>query len=229
MYNRLLAWGMAKANTVPEEKIKLNECQEFATMAQLKRWMFADLQGTVLELGPGAGINLSYYPPDIDWIGIELNPFLHTYIKQEADRQGLPVINIFKGTAEQLPMADNSIDAVISTYVLCSVTHLETCLKEVQRVLKSGGLFIFLEHVAAEPRTWERKIQEAVTPLWKVFIHNCHPNRETWKAIGESGFEWVHYRHFRLSLPVVSPQIVGKVRKTPESKCLTEIGLMPGD
>ncbi|WP_249370325.1 hypothetical protein [Acaryochloris marina] len=65
MYNQLLAWGMARANTVSEETIKLKECKQFTTMAQLKRWLFADLHGTVLELGPGAGINLSYYPPDI--------------------------------------------------------------------------------------------------------------------------------------------------------------------
>ncbi|WP_041661398.1 class I SAM-dependent methyltransferase [Acaryochloris marina] len=229
MYNRLLAWGMARANTVPEENIKLNECQQFATMAQLKHWLFADLHGTVLELGPGAGINLSYYPPDINWIGIELNPFLHPYIRQEADRQGLSSINVFKGTAEQLPVADNSIDTVVSTYVLCSVTQLEECLSEIQRVLKPGGLFVFLEHVAAKPMTLERRIQEAVKPLWKTLLHNCHPNRETWKTLEKAGFEWVHYQHFRLSLPVVSPQIVGKARKSLETTLPKALALTSGN
>lgn len=80
-HKRLFAWGMAKANTADDQAIKLHDCQDYATIADLKRSLLSHLQGTVLEIGPGAGANLSYYPPDIHWIGVEPNPFMHPYIQ----------------------------------------------------------------------------------------------------------------------------------------------------
>ncbi len=77
---RLFAWGIAKANAADDSAIKLTVASDYSTMAQLKQALFADLQGLVLEIGPGAGANLSYYRPDIHWIGIEPNPFMHSYL-----------------------------------------------------------------------------------------------------------------------------------------------------
>lgn len=104
---RLFAWGMAKANTADHSVIKLQGCSSYETMAQLKQAFFADLDGRVLEIGPGAGANLSYYPTNIQWIGIEPNLFMHSYLKQEAERLGLHNIELRLGSAEKLEVEDN--------------------------------------------------------------------------------------------------------------------------
>jgi ubiquinone/menaquinone biosynthesis C-methylase UbiE len=165
-HKQLFAWGMAKANNADDQAIKLHNCQDYATMADLKRSLLSHLHGTVLEIGPGAGANLSYYPPDIHWIGVEPNPFMHSYIHQEAELHGLTAIELYGEQAETLPVADNSIDTVVSTYVLCSVTNIDAVLKNIQRVLKPGGTFVFIEHVAASENTCTRSIQDGVEPRY---------------------------------------------------------------
>lgn len=208
-HKRLFAWGMAKANTADDQAIKLHNCQDYTTMADLKRSLLSPLQGNVLEIGPGAGANLSYYSPDIHWIGVEPNPFMHPYIHQEAERYGLTAIELYGEQAETLPVADNSIDTVVSTYVLCSVSDVDATLKDIQRVLKPGGTFVFIEHVAASENTCTRTVQDGITPVWKTVFDHCHPNRETWLSLEKVGFESVCYQSFRLSVPVVSPHIAG--------------------
>lgn len=97
----------------------------------------------LLEIGPGAGASLAYYPKDIHWIGIEPNPYMHPYLEREAQQQGLTNIELQSGSAEKLPVEDESIDTVVSTHVLCSVTDLEASFQEIKRVLKPGGSFVW--------------------------------------------------------------------------------------
>lgn len=201
-YKRFFAWVMAHGNAKYEKD-----------MADRKRSLFADLHGNVLEIGPGTGPNLSYYPPDIYWIGVEPNPFMYPYLRQEAERLGLD-FDIRSGTAERLDVENNSMDAVVSTLVLCSVDNLATTLQEVLRVLKPSGRFFFLEHVAAPEGTGLRRVQHWVCPLWKILGDGCRPDRETWQALENAGFDSVSYQYFRANVPaIVSPQIIGTAIK----------------
>lgn len=185
-----------------------------AYISDRKRELFAEVRGNVLEIGPGSGPNLRYYPSDIHWIGIEPNPYMHPYLRTEAERLNLN-IDIHSGTAERLEIEDNSMDAVVSSLVLCSVDDLKGTLEEIVRVLKPGGRFFFLEHVAAPKDTRLRRVQHWIRPVWKVLADGCHPDRETWIALENAGFENVSYQHFRASVvpPIVSPQIVGVATK----------------
>ena len=69
---RFFVWMMAQ-NSSTYEKI----------VGDRKRSLFANLQGKVLEIGPGTGPNLPYYPKDIQWIGIEPNPHMHSYLQNK--------------------------------------------------------------------------------------------------------------------------------------------------
>ncbi len=206
---RLFAWGLAKANAADQTSIKLTNCREHSSLADLKRSLLGEIQGTVLEIGPGAGSNFAYYPTDIHWIGVEPNPFMSSYLHQEATQRGIQSIELYEGAAENLPVEADSADVVVSSHVLCSVSNLDQALQEVQRVLKPGGQLIFLEHVAADSCTWTRRIQEGVAPLWKSLFDNCHLNRETWQALEAAGFATLDYHHFQIPLPLVSPHIAG--------------------
>lgn len=198
---RLFAWMMAQGSPEYEKAV-----------GDRKRTLFANLHGDVLEIGPGTGPNLPYYGQDIHWIGIEPNPYMHSYLHKEAERLGLN-IDLRSGTAERLEAEDNSMDAVVSTLVLCSVTEITSTLQEVLRVLKPGGRFLFIEHVAAPRGTWLRRVQRGIRPIWKVIGDGCHPDRETWIALENAGFESVNYQHFQAPVPLVSPHIVGVATK----------------
>lgn len=188
-------------------------------MADRKRSLFADLQGSILEIGPGTGTNFPYYPTEIHWIGIEPNPFMHSYLREEAEKLGLENIDLRSGKAEELEAEDSSVDAVVSTLVLCSVSYLSGTLQEILRVLKPGGKLFFVEHVAAPQGTWLRQVQRTVRPIWSVLGDGCHPDRETWKAIENAGFEKVDYQHFQGPIPIaiVKPHIIGVATKKAQS------------
>ena len=179
-----------------------------ALIAPYKRRLLTDLHGDVLEIGPGAGINLAYYAPDVRWIGVEPNPHMYPYLHAAAAAQGR-ALDLRTSYAEALPAADNSMDAVVSTLVLCSVGNLEQSLAEVRRVLKPGGKYVFIEHVAAPAGSGLRQLQNGVRPLWSFFSDGCHPNREIWRHIEAAGFDDATIEHFNVMLPIVKPHIAG--------------------
>src|SRR5215467_8208478 len=109
-----------------------------------------------------------------------------SYLNEEANRLGMP-IDIRIGTADTLSVPDNSVDVVISTLVLCCVPSQRRCLREVLRVLKPGGKFVFIEHVAAPRGTRLRRIQNLVTPLWKRLGDGCHPTAKPGASLNMLG------------------------------------------
>jgi ubiquinone/menaquinone biosynthesis C-methylase UbiE len=177
-----------------------------------KKRLFSGLRGQILEIGPGTGANLEYYPADVSLIGLEPNPYMQRYLKEKARTLGISM-EVVTGTAEEIPLPDESVDAVVSTLVLCSVQDLFRSLAEIKRVLKQKGQFVFMEHVAAGKNTRLRNVQRWIKPVWKYMADGCHPDRETWKAVDNAGFDHVHIDHFRLPLPVVGPHIMGTAVK----------------
>jgi ubiquinone/menaquinone biosynthesis C-methylase UbiE len=198
-YKRFFAWLMATGGDGYEQ-----------AMASRKQALFADLQGELLEIGPGSGVNLRYVPPQAHWRGVEPNPYMHPYLEAEAQRLGLNV-DILPTSAEHLDLPDNSLDGVISTLVLCSVPNLAATLDEIYRVLKPGGTFYFIEHVAAPSGTLLRKVQDGIRPVWQILGEGCQPNRETGEAIAAAGFAQVSYEDFKapIPVPIVQPHIMG--------------------
>ncbi len=177
-----------------------------------KRELFSPLAGTVIEVGAGTGVNLKYLGPGVEWRGVDPNPHVERYVRRSAARAGVGA-SFQIGVAEHLPVPDQSADAVISTLVLCSVDDPRAALGEIERVLKPGGRFVFIEHIGAPEGTRTRRIQNWVCPLWRRLADGCRPNRETWRYIEEAGFTNVDYERFRLKLPVAGPHIAGVARK----------------
>lgn len=177
-----------------------------------KRALLGDLSGTVLEIGPGPATNLTYYAPDVRWIGLEPNPAMFPYI-EEAAQQLRRAVELHPGHAEEIPLGDASVDAVVGTLVLCSVDDPAQVLREVRRVLKPGGRYVFIEHVAAPRQSLLRRVQAIIRPVWKAVGDGCTLNRETWATIEQAGFSDVQIEHFRLPVPIYSPHIAGAAVK----------------
>jgi ubiquinone/menaquinone biosynthesis C-methylase UbiE len=206
---KLFAWGMGQANNADIGKIKLKNHPQYENFAQLKQALLGQVFGTVLEIGAGAGANFSYYPKDIKWLGIEPNNFMFYHLEKEAEKQGIKSIKLTKGYAEALPFANESIDTVVSTHVLCSVNNVEESLKEIYRVLKPDSQFIFLEHIRADDGTINFNLQKIIEPIWVTMFDNCHLQREPEKLLPNVGFRNIEYSYFQLSIPIVSPHVSG--------------------
>jgi len=189
--------------------------------ACLRRWrgeLLADLEGDVLELGAGTGANLPHHPRDLSRL-VLTEPDKHMRRQLEARaRERRPDAEVTPASASALPFADASFDAVVSTLVLCSVPELDTTLREVWRVLKPGGRFLFLEHVAAAPGTGRRRLQRVVDPLWRRVADGCRLTRDTERAMLDAGFtlERIERESMRKAMAIVRPSIRGVARRPAE-------------
>ena len=183
-----------------------------AYITERKQRLFAGLSGTVLEIGPGTGANLQYLPQGCRWIGIEPNPRMHVPLRRRLAHLGMQA-EVRSVGAEELPVADGSIDTVIATLTLCSVRQPKRVLAEIRRVLRPGGRFCYIEHLAAPRRSWSRRGQQLVAPIWSWLADGCRLDRETDVTIQTSGFTDIEMDHFRVPrfvLPgVVALQVAG--------------------
>jgi len=170
----------------------------------LKPDLFRDVSGTVLELGPGTGANFAFYTPKVRWIGIEPNPHMHAALRSRAAEHGIEDAEFRDAGVERMDVPDASIDVVVSTLVLCSVPDLDAALSDIHRVLRPGGRFLFVEHVAAPRGTGVRRLQRLLRPFWKFIADGCRPDRETGAAIRRAGFADVDLREV-LAPPGAAP------------------------
>jgi SAM-dependent methyltransferase len=113
-----------------------------------KQRLFRDLPASVLELGSGVGANLRYLPAGSRLVAVEPNPAMHGPLRARAARAGIE-LDLHPTVAERIDLPDESVDAVISSLVLCTVPDPAGAVSEVLRVLRPGGRYAFLEHVAA--------------------------------------------------------------------------------
>jgi SAM-dependent methyltransferase len=179
-------------------------------LARRKRALFAGLRGHVIEIGPGEGASLRHLSAGVRWIGVEPDPVSRESALREARRVGIAAM-VLDGRAEALPVGDGSVDAVISTLVLCSVDDLGEALREVRRVLRPGGRFVFIEHVGATPGSRLRSLQERLAPWWLGVTGECRLARDTEAAISGAGFATVQVERFSMGpgMNPVSPGIAG--------------------
>ena len=106
---------------------------------ELRQEMLAGLSGLVMEVGPGNGLNFPHYPVSVrEVVAVEPEPYLRSRAVEAAAAAPVP-IRIADGTADELPAADGSFDAVVVSGLLCSVADVPAALAEFHRVLRPGG------------------------------------------------------------------------------------------
>jgi ubiquinone/menaquinone biosynthesis C-methylase UbiE len=134
-------------------------------------------RGCTVEIGGGTGLNLPYYPDDLDeLVVIEPDAAMRSRLERRLRCSGPPVRLVDAG-AEGLPFADGSVDTVVSTFVLCTVEAPDLALREIVRVLRPDGQLLFIEHVRSESPTlayW----QERLAGPWRRFARDCRCNRD---------------------------------------------------
>lgn len=171
---------------------------------------FADLPPTVVELGAGVGANLRYLQPDTRLIAIEPNPYMHPRLGRAASRRGVD-LEIRRVVGERIDLPDASVEAVISSLVLCSVEDPAAVLAEIRRILRPGGRFSFAEHVAAKRHAPTRWSQRILRRPWAWVFEGCSCERDLASLIEAAGFASVDLSPYRIHSPLLpfNTQIAG--------------------
>ncbi len=178
-----------------------------------KRDLFKKLGKDVLEIGAGTGTNLPYYKPDTNLTVIEPSKDMLNIFLEKAYKYPLN-IHIKEGFAEDLPFENETFDGVVSTLVLCSVKSPSKVLEEIRRVLKPGGIFIFIEHIKSPNKDFTAKTQDILHKSWKWLFEGCDLKRETGKLI-EAFFPLSDIKTVKFNSPFipVNYHIIGYARK----------------
>ncbi|XP_024532603.1 methyltransferase-like protein 7B isoform X3 [Selaginella moellendorffii] len=201
--------------------------------------LFSQIDGrarTVLEVGIGTGVNFKYLSGrnDLKITGVDPNKSMEKYAVNSLVAAGFrgDQFEFIHGVGEKIPLESSSIDVVISTLVLCSVTDVSSTMQEVIRVLKPGGQFLFVEHVGAQGKisfsfpcfhdlwmdpdgSWLNLFQNLLNPIQVFVADGCHLNRDTLSFIRKARFSSIDARSYRFPSknPLISSYIVGVARK----------------
>ena len=165
-----------------------------------KQRVFAGLPSEVVEIGPGVGANLRYLPPGATLIGIEPNRYMHAGLEVAARRHGIH-LDLRDRMAEHTGLPDHSVDAVISSLVLCTVQDPDAVLAEIRRILRPGGTFHFVEHVVAPKGSVTRAAQRILRRPWAWTFEGCSCERDLEHVIRAAGFESVSVERYRIHSP----------------------------
>jgi ubiquinone/menaquinone biosynthesis C-methylase UbiE len=164
--------------------------QVHARHGRRKQAVIGAMTGTVVEIGPGTGVNMRYYADGVHVVAIEPNPTMHPKLRAQAERCDVDLeIRALRG--EGIDVDDGRADAVVGTFVLCGVDDIHRVVAEVHRVLKPGGTFFFLEHVAAPSGTWTRRVQRLVKRAHRSLFNGCEVDRDTASVLRTAGFSAV--------------------------------------
>lgn len=197
---------------------------EKAGLADMRRDLLVRARGAVLEIGGGTGANLTYYPTGVSSLTVtEPDPSMLKRLERRAEGAG-PQSLVLRAPAEDLPFDDCSFDTVVSTLVLCGVDDQPRAVREIRRVLRPGGEFLFLEHVRAEDPAVAKK-QDRMNWLNRAVVC-CDCNRPTLETIEGAGFDVATLEHVEMpkAPPFVRPAIVG----TAVAPVASPSGSLPG-
>jgi ubiquinone/menaquinone biosynthesis C-methylase UbiE len=149
--------------------------------------VLAAAEGRVLEIGVGSGLNFTHYRDSvIDVVGLDPSAKLLSMAERATAGVSLP-IELLRGSAEMIPLYDETVDTVVTTWTLCSIPDIAQALSEMRRVLRPAGRLLFVEHGRSpEPRI--RRWQDRLTPLWRRIGGGCHLNRPIGELIEAAGF-----------------------------------------
>jgi ubiquinone/menaquinone biosynthesis C-methylase UbiE len=144
--------------------------------------------GRVLEVGIGSGLNLQFYDRSqvVQLLGVDPADQMHALAQKRSRESGMPV-ELLKVSAEGLPLDSGTIDTVVCTYTLCTVSDPHAALREMRRVLKPGGKLLFAEHGLAPDQKvarWQSRLQ----PYWARLAGGCQLNRDIPELLSSAGF-----------------------------------------
>jgi ubiquinone/menaquinone biosynthesis C-methylase UbiE len=164
---------------------------------EIRSRVCADLEGTVVEIGFGSGLNVPHYPADVRTVHA-VEP-LERSVALASERIDASQADVRHAglDGERIDLPSGCADAVLSTWTLCSIPDVDAALAEIRRVLKPGGALHFVEHgISPDPKV--ARNQGRVEPITKPILGGCHLTRDVPGLLVGAGFvidQMATYQH----------------------------------
>ena len=173
----------------------LNQVMQTASLMDKRRELLLPIEGEVLEIGFGTGLNIPFYGNVDVLYALEPNPDIYHLAVERVQHAPFHVRHV-QAHAEKLPFADQSLDHVVSTWTLCSIARLDQALAEIYRVLKPTGTLHLVEHVKHPNSVKIQSLQTLLTPIQKRIGDGCHLNRDIECSLQQAKFKFIEKQYF---------------------------------
>ena len=164
---------------------------EVAGLTRARGEVAREVEGRVLEIGIGTGLNLRHYERAERLVGVDPTRDYLEVCRGRSSSANLTAA-LVQGRSEELPFEQGSFDSVVGTLFLCTVEGPAKALREISRVLRPGGRAHLLEHVR-----WDRaggRVQDLLAPIWKLCSGGCRLNQRTPVLLAESPLRTIEER-----------------------------------
>ena len=158
---------------------------------KVRQQLISLAQGKVLEIGAGSGANFIHYSPArvTRLYALEPNPGMIRLARKQEQRTSLN-IDYIGLPGEQIPLDENTLDTVVSTFTLCTITGIERALQGIARVLKPTGTLIFFE-LGLAPDFPVQRLQKQLAPITRWLFQGLDLTRDIPSLIIQGGFQIV--------------------------------------
>ena len=179
----------------------INAAMKNKDATRLRRAWVPEARGKVLEIGIGSGLNLPFYSSKVEYVyGVEPSAELQRMAEERAKGTSTKVEFLSQSAEDNIALADDSVDTVVMTWTLCSISDPMRALAQIKRVLKPDGRMLFIEHGKSSDAgvaLW----QDRLTPAWKKIGGGCHLNRKIDDLLRTAGFEIQELKTCYLPVP----------------------------
>ena len=183
-------------------------------LEEVRARVAAGLDGEVLEIGFGSGLNIPFYPATITRVwAVDPAAVGRKLAAKRAAASAVP-IDYIGLDAERLPVGDASADHVLSTWTLCTIPDPMVALAEVIRVLRPGGAFHFAEH-GRSPDAKVARTQDRLNPLQQRVFGGCNVNRPIGELVTACGLELTRLENSYLEGPQATGYIFEGIAVKP--------------
>jgi ubiquinone/menaquinone biosynthesis C-methylase UbiE len=167
----------------------------------IRERLLSSLEGNILEIGAGTGVNFPRYSLKANVVAIEPDSFMANLAKAKLEEENFQAnISIQECTIDAFTAKENSFDAIVCTLVLCTIPKPKEALQKLKTLLKPNGQLLVLEHIRPKAY-WKAKLYDVATPVWKCCAQGCHLNRPTDEWIKTAGFQPIEEQYFDYKIP----------------------------
>ena len=166
----------------------INAVMDNKQTRRIRRRVCADLSGEVVEIGFGTGHNLPFLPATVTFLHAIEPSGLGVELARERIASAPVPVEVVGLDGQRLPLPDESVDAALCTWTLCTIPDAVGAVREVRRVLKPGGRMHFVEH-GASPDAGVRKWQDRLNGVQNRLAGGCNLNRHIVAILSEGGLK----------------------------------------
>lgn len=162
-----------------------------------RKWVCAQATGDTLEVAVGTGLNLPFYPADVQLTGVDFSPPMLSLARRRAEQLGR-VVDLREANAHALPFPDASFDTVVCTYGLCAIPDESRAVSEMKRVLRPGGLLLLVDHIAGG--AWPTRAVQHLLEVVTVPLQGEHFLRRPLHQVRAEGLSVERCERFKLGV-----------------------------